>query len=48
MYYDRAHLNAPFQSAFLLGTNIPAGPLIDDLDTFDLDFQDRFPLGARN
>ncbi len=48
MYYDRAHLNAPFQSASLLGTNIPAGPLIDNLDTFDVDFQDRFPLGSRN
>jgi iron complex outermembrane receptor protein len=48
MYYDRAHLNAPFQSASLFGVNIPAGPLIDDLDTFDLDFQDRFPLGHRN
>lgn len=43
-YYDRTHLRAPFQSS---GT-IPAGPLIDDLDTYDLDFQDRFPLGGWN
>ena len=48
MYYDRTHLNAPFQSASLFGTNIPAGPLIDDLDTFDIDFQNRIPLGARH
>ena len=47
-YYDRTHLNAPFQSAALFGPVIPAGPLIDDLDTFDIDFQNRFPLGTRN
>ncbi|HEV2692588.1 MAG TPA: TonB-dependent receptor [Verrucomicrobiae bacterium] len=47
-YYDRTHLNAPFQSADLFGPVIPAGPLIDDLDTFDVDFQNRFPLGTRN
>ena len=44
LYYDRTHLAAPFQSS---GT-IPAGILYDDLDTYDLDFQDRFPLGAWN
>ncbi len=44
LYYDRTHLRAPFQSA---GT-IPAGPLSDDRDTADLDFQYRFPLGERN
>ncbi|MDB6031273.1 MAG: TonB-dependent receptor plug [Verrucomicrobiales bacterium] len=43
-YYDRTHLQAPFQSS---GT-IPAGSLNDDLDTFDLDFQHRFPIGERN
>jgi iron complex outermembrane recepter protein len=44
LYYDRNHLGAPFQSAGA----IPAGTLTDDLDTYDLDFQDRFPLGAWN
>lgn len=44
LYYDHTHLGAPFQSA---GT-IPAGTLFDDLDTYDLDFKDRFPLGAWN
>ena len=44
LYYDRTHLGAPFQSD---GT-IPAGTLIEDLDTSDVDFQDRFPLGTWN
>lgn len=44
LYYDRNHLEAPFQSAGA----IPAGNLTDDLDTYDLDFQDRFPLGTWN
>jgi iron complex outermembrane receptor protein len=43
MYYDRVNLAAPFQSA---GT-IPAGTLEDGLDTYDIDFQDRFRLGNR-
>jgi iron complex outermembrane receptor protein len=44
LYYDRNHLSAPFQSAGA----IPAGNLVDDLDTYDLDFQNRFPLGTWN
>jgi iron complex outermembrane receptor protein len=44
VYYDRAHLSAPFQSAGA----IPSGPLLDDRDTADLDFQHHFPLGERN
>ena len=44
LYYDRNHLGAPFQSAGA----IPAGSLIDDLDTYDLDFQDNFAIGTRN
>ncbi len=44
VYYDRTHLSAPFQSSGA----IPAGPLKDDRDTADLDFQYRFPLGERN
>ena len=44
LYYDRVDLDAPFQGAGA----IPQGDLIDHLDTYDLDFQDRFPLGERN
>ncbi len=44
LYYDRNHLGAPFQSSGA----IPAGTLTDDLDTYDLDFQHRFPLGTWN
>ncbi|HWB60793.1 MAG TPA: TonB-dependent receptor, partial [Chthoniobacteraceae bacterium] len=43
LYYDRTHLGAPFQGS---GT-IPPGTLSDDLDTYDLDFQDRFKIGER-
>lgn len=43
-YYDRTHIAAPFQGS----GSIPAGILFDDLNTFDLDFQDRFPLGSWN
>lgn len=43
-YYDRTHLNDPIPAnAFA-----PAGTLVDDLDTYDLDFQHRFHLGERN
>jgi iron complex outermembrane receptor protein len=44
MYYDRTHIAAPFQSSGA----IPAGVLKDDLDTFDVDFQDHFAAGSRN
>jgi iron complex outermembrane receptor protein len=43
VYYDRQHLAAPFQGAGA----IPPGTLYDDLDTYDLDFQDRFTWGQR-
>lgn len=43
LYYDRTHLDAPFQGAGA----IPPGALKDDLDTVDLDFQHRFALGER-
>lgn len=45
LYYDRTHLNKPV-TANAFGA--PAGQLADDLDTYDLDFQHRFGLGARN
>jgi iron complex outermembrane recepter protein len=43
-YFDRTHLAAPFQSSGA----IPAGTLYEDLNTYDVDFQDRFPLGSWN
>ncbi len=43
-YYDRTHLAAPFQSSGV----IPRGTLYEDLDTADLDFQDRLPIGPRD
>jgi iron complex outermembrane recepter protein len=46
LYYDRTHLAAPFQAFPPFA--VPAGTLYDDLDTADLDFQDRFPIGTWN
>jgi iron complex outermembrane receptor protein len=43
LYYDRTHLRDPISNQF--GT---ANILLDDLDTYDLDFQHRFHLGNRN
>ncbi len=44
LYYDRTHIANPVaKSAFA-----PAGILVDDLDTYDLDFQHRLRLGERN
>jgi iron complex outermembrane receptor protein len=44
LYYDRTHLRDPVPAnAFA-----PAGVLIDDLDTYDLDFQHHISLGQRN
>jgi len=43
-YYDRTHRAVP-KPAFIA---TPAGTLVDDLDTYDLDFQHRFHLGERN
>ena len=39
-YYDRTHLHDPISNQFG-----PTSSLNDDLDTVDLDFQHRFPLG---
>jgi len=46
LYYDRTHLTDPIPANPV--TAEPAGILTDDLDTYDLDFQHRFRLGARN
>ncbi|HET6546333.1 MAG TPA: TonB-dependent receptor [Rhodanobacteraceae bacterium] len=49
VYYDRTHLVDPVP-AFVLGSVefAPAGFLTDDLDTFDVDFQQRLRAGERN
>ena len=48
-YYDRTHLLDPIPAVFLGALELsPAGPLQDDLTTFDTDFQHRFALGERN
>ena len=56
IYYDQTHLAAPFPSApalpafppyFPASPAIPAGVLTENLDTFDVDFQDRFGWGER-
>jgi iron complex outermembrane receptor protein len=44
-YFYRTHLVDPIPADATLA---PAGILIDDLDTFDLDFQHRLHLGTRN
>ncbi len=48
-YFDHTHLLDP-QPALLLGNFpiAPAGVLHDDLTTYDLDFQHRFPIGRAN
>ena len=49
MYFDRTHMADPIP-AYTIGalTLAPAGILTDDLDTYDLDFQDHFHLGTWN
>jgi iron complex outermembrane receptor protein len=44
MYYDRTHLAAPKPG----NPFEPFGFVTDDLNTYDVDFQHRFPLGDRN
>ena len=44
LYYDRTHLEAPFQASGA----VPAGTLVDDMDTFDMDLQARVPLADWN
>ena len=44
LYYDRTHLNDPIPA----NAYAPAGTLIQNLDTYDLDFQHRFALGEHN
>jgi iron complex outermembrane receptor protein len=44
VYYDRTHLSDPFGASPFA----PAGLLIDNLDTYDLDFQHHLVVGSRN
>ncbi|HJT23318.1 MAG TPA: TonB-dependent receptor, partial [bacterium] len=44
LYYDRTYLNDPMPA----GSLGSAGTFIDTLDTYDLDFQHRFPLDGGN
>lgn len=47
IYYDRTHLHQPVPAAVLGGDVLaPAGVLVDNLDTYDIDFQHRRPLGS--
>jgi iron complex outermembrane receptor protein len=49
VYYDRAYLAKPISALVLNTTPIaPAGLLTDELKTYDIDFQQRFPLGTHN
>src|SRR6185312_14063542 len=49
MYYDRTHLLDPVPAFVAGGVPLaPAGLLMDDLDTFDLDFQHHFHLSSWN
>ncbi|HEX3624000.1 MAG TPA: TonB-dependent receptor [Verrucomicrobiae bacterium] len=51
LYYDRTHLTVPyatFADPFDVNLVAPAGTLIDNLDTVDMDFQHRFPIGQYN
>jgi iron complex outermembrane receptor protein len=49
VYYDRTHLALPVPALTLSALTLaPAGTLIDDLDTFDVDLQHRLPRRGRH
>jgi iron complex outermembrane receptor protein len=49
LYYDRTHLSLPVPALVLSGLPLaPAGTLTDDLDTYDVDFHQRFRAGGRH
>jgi iron complex outermembrane receptor protein len=49
IYYDRTELSLPVAPLSINGIVLaPAGMLHDELQTLDLDFQHRLPVGARN
>jgi iron complex outermembrane recepter protein len=48
-YIDQTHWGDPVAPLIASGVQFsPAGTLYDDLTTYDVDFQDRFSLGARH
>jgi iron complex outermembrane receptor protein len=48
-YLDQTHLGDPAAPLVVSGMQFsPAGTVYDDLTTYDVDFQHRFSLGARN
>jgi iron complex outermembrane receptor protein len=50
LYYDQTHFSTP-TAAFVAASGVvlaPAGTLVDDLDTYDLDFQHTLKAGARH
>jgi len=48
-YFDQTHLSDPVSPLLIGGTQFsPAGTFYDDLTTYDVDFQHRFRLDARN
>src|SRR5579859_7008191 len=48
-YIDQTHLGDPVAPLTVSGVQFsPPGTLYDDLTTYDVDFQDRFSLGARH
>jgi len=47
VYYDRTYLAKPIPALVFSGASIaPAGVLTDELQTYDVDFQQRFPIGT--
>jgi iron complex outermembrane receptor protein len=49
MYYDHTHLSDPVPASIVNGLTLaPAGTLVDDLDTVDIDFQHHFHLASWN
>lgn len=49
VYYDRTHLLLPTPAQVSGSVTLaPAGTFTDDLDTYDVDFQHRFPAGSRH
>ncbi len=49
VYYDRTHLSDPIPALLINSLTLaPAGILTDDLDTYDIDFQNHLRLDERN
>ena len=48
-YFDQTHISDPVSPLVVSGLKFsPAGTFYDDLTTYDVDFQHRFGVGARN